>query len=230
MNKEDSTEVEYKTKIRNINILNYYIPLCNDIFKNDGIDYLTQKEFNIGYDDFSNRITIPIFNELGNLIGVKGRRFDFSECCNSELDQCSEKYIYLERCNKSHILYGLNMTYNDIIRCGRVYVGESEKFVMQLWSHGIYNTVAIGSHKISKYQLVLLQRLGVEICICFDKDIPYKSPNNDGDDIYTECSKFESWADIYYMIDKLNILEEKESPSDNIKNFKKLEKECIYSF
>jgi DNA primase len=56
-------------------ILNYYYPYVNDLFYNDGIDYLTQREFEIGYDPETNRITIPIYDEIGSFVGVKGPMF-----------------------------------------------------------------------------------------------------------------------------------------------------------
>lgn len=220
---------KFKTKIRDISLLNYYSPYVNDMFKNDGIDYKTQIEFNIGYDDSTNRITIPIFNELSQLIGVKGRLFIPCQSSIGAVYEVLDKYIYLERCNKSHILYGLNKTYNDIISLGIVYVGEGEKFVMQLWSGGIYNSVALGGHKISKHQLLLLQRLGVKIVLCFDKDIEFQ--NDQGhDDIETECLKFEDWDEVYYMLDCDNLLLEKDSPSDNMEKFNILKDKYVFKY
>ena len=231
----EDKEVEYKTKIRDKAILTYYLPYLNMLFKNDNISFATQKEFGIGYDDVSNRITIPIYNELGDLIGVKGRRFDVPTSSIQTSSETKEdmgyKYLYLERCNKSHVLYGLYKTYNHIIQNKLVYVGESEKFVMQLWSAGFYNAVALGGHKISKYQLILLQRMGVDVCLCFDKDIIYRDESGDKhDDIETECKKFESWVNVYYLLDKDNLLNEKESPSDSIDKFEKLIKNNKYRY
>ena len=37
------------------------------------ISYETQIEFEIGYDESTNRITIPIRDEISSLVGVKGR-------------------------------------------------------------------------------------------------------------------------------------------------------------
>lgn len=212
---QDSTD-RFKTKIRDIKILDYYSKNVNDLFYNDGIGYQTQREFHVGFDDCSNRITIPIFNELNQLVGVKGRLLE-----NDSTEE--DKYIYLERCNKSHILYALNMTYQEIIRKGFVYVGESEKFPMQLWSNEIYNSTALGGHSISRYQLLLLQRLGVKIILCFDKDISQE-------EIEYECSKFESWCEVYYMLDCDNLLTGKESPSDDINKFKILNEKYTFRY
>ena len=82
-------------------ILSYYKPYVNDLFYEDHIDYETQREFEIGFDEETNRYTIPIRAELGDLVGVKARYFD------RKVPDGMNKYIYLEPCAKSKILYGL---------------------------------------------------------------------------------------------------------------------------
>jgi len=46
----------------------------NTVFYDDNISYETQAEFEIGLDVHSHRATIPIRDEFGRLVGVKGRR------------------------------------------------------------------------------------------------------------------------------------------------------------
>ena len=46
-------------------ILSYYKPYVNDLFYEDHINYETQREFEIGFDEETNRYTIPIRSELG---------------------------------------------------------------------------------------------------------------------------------------------------------------------
>ena len=56
-------------------VLSYYLPYGNIMFEDDGISLKTQMEWEIGFDCMSNAITIPLRDELGNLIAVKARRF-----------------------------------------------------------------------------------------------------------------------------------------------------------
>lgn len=181
-------------------ILSYYKPYCNEMFYEDNIDYETQKAFEIGYDAETNCITIPIRDEIGTLVGVKGRYFDKTLTSN--------KYIYLERCAKSKMLYGLFMSYSYIKRYGFVYVGESEKFCMQLWSMGVYNCVSTSGSKITKHQINKLASLGVKLIFCYDKDIEI-------DELEKIANKFPYGIEVFFMFDKDSILNEKESPSDN---------------
>ena len=60
-----------------------------DVYE-DNIDYSTQKEFEIGFDEESNRYTIPIRSEIGDVVGVKGRYFD------RKVPEGENKYIYLD--------------------------------------------------------------------------------------------------------------------------------------
>lgn len=196
-------------------ILSYYKPYVNDMFYNDGISYETQIEFEIGYDDFTNRITIPIRDEIRNLIGVKGRLF------KKELEEWELKYLYIEPCARSKILYGLYKTHQFIKQKGQCIITEAEKGVLQLWSMGFYNSVATGGTKISKQQVEKLTRLGVDLIFAFDKDVTKK-------DIEDIANRFIDGIPIYYIFDDNNILEEKESPTDNQEKFIYLYENCLY--
>ena len=65
------------------------MPYVNDLFFKDNIDYGTQAKFEVGYDEQTNRITIPIRDEIGTLVGVKGRMFGKAQK-DGEL-----KYLYI---------------------------------------------------------------------------------------------------------------------------------------
>lgn len=196
-------------------ILNYYHPYVNDMFWNDNIDYSTQQEFEIGYDDCTNRITIPIRSEIGDLVGVKGRIF------KQELDEDDLKYLYIEPCSRAKILYGLYKTQKYIKTANKVFVIEAEKGVLQLWSQGFNNAVATGGKDLSVSQIELLTRLGVDIIFCFDQDVT-KSELED------LASRFVDNIPIYYMYDEGNILNEKESPTDNPKKWLNMLKNNVY--
>lgn len=187
-------------------ILTYYDPYVNDMFAKDGIDYSTQRIFEVGYDQETNRITIPIRDELGALIGVKGRLF------KNEVGEDELKYMYIEKCARSKILYGLNLTGKSIKAAGFCYVGESEKSVQQMWSIGVYNCVATGGKKVSTQQIEKLTRLCVDLVFLFDKDV-------EQEELEELADRFVDGVNIYAVIDKDGILESKESPTDSKDKF-----------
>ena len=183
--------------------LKAYLPWDNTIFYEDHIDWETQAEFELGLDVFSHRITIPIRDEMGRLVGVKGRR------AWDVVDEWNPKYIYLHQCAKSRICYGLYKTLPYIREKNEIIVCESEKGVMQLWSYGYRNCVAVGGHSISQQQQDLIIQSGAAtIIIAFDKDV-------DEETVRKEVENLSLYRRVEYILDFNNILEEKESPMDN---------------
>ena len=209
------TETEKPLKPIPEKILSYFEPYVNDMFNEDGVGYDTQVEFEIGYDELTNRITIPIRDDLGNLVGVKARYF------YREVPEDEQKFMYIEKCARSQILYGLYKTINFIKKAQRVFVVEAEKGVQQLYDKGYFEAVATGGSKISKNQIDKLTRLCVPIIFVFDKDIT----KEELDDI---ASRFIDGTEVYALIDTIGILNEKESPTDDISKFEQLLEKCMY--
>lgn len=195
-------------------VLTYYKPYLSKMFYEDGIAHEIQQEFEIGYDLATHRITMPIRDELGTLVGVKGR---------STINGDSDKYIYLEPCAKSHVLYGLYNNYEDIKKKNQVIIVESEKSVMKLMSNGIFNSVAIGGHQLSKIQVEKLIRLNVdEIVICYDEEVcrDKETGKVSKTEYMQEVDKFIPQQDVSIMVDiHGTILDKKESPADCIDKF-----------
>lgn len=217
MSEENSDEINEYLKPINEKILTYYKQICNKLFLKDNINYKTQREFEIGYDLSSHRITIPIRDELGTLVGVKGR--------DIKKDSYEDKYIYLESCAKSQILYGLYKTLQFIREKNEVIVVESEKSVLVLWEQGIKNVVAIGGHILSKTQVEKITRLGVsEIILCYDEDVNRNDNGIIDRQLYLEeAKKFIPQIKVSAMVDiKGQILNKKESPVDDMSKFNKL--------
>lgn len=214
---KSGVEIEEEIPLKPVSekIISYYKQYVNEIFYEDHIDYSTQKIFEIGFDCQTNRYTIPIRSEIGDLLGVKGRYF-YRDVPTNE-----NKYIYLEPCSKSKILYGLNKTINYIHSVGSIYIMEAEKSVMQLWSYGNRNSVSIGGKMISQYQINMIVRLGVKIIFCFDKDVKKE-------EYEIIAKKFPDAISIYYMYDEDDILDSHESPSDDPNKWLHLKRNNIY--
>lgn len=197
-------------------ILQYYLPYPNKLWLNEGISLGVQHEFGCGYDPASNRITLPLYDSLGQLVGVKGRLMKPTE----DLLDGEQKYLYMTKFNKSKFLFGLNKTYEMIQKQNYVLIFESEKSVMLAYEHGIGATAACGC-KLSSHQVEEITRMNVPIVLCLDKDRTI-------DDIKEECNKFLSQIPIYFMFDKDNILDAKQSPIDDWDKFITLRKNNVY--
>lgn len=132
-------------------LLHKYKMYGNARFVKDHISIDAQQFFGIRYDVESQGIVIPIRNQLGQLMGIKVR-------CNYEVEDGEMKYYYLIPCAMSQTLFGYSQNYNYLVD-NTVYILESEKSVMQCYSYGIRNCVALGSGSISNKQVQMLFEL-----------------------------------------------------------------------
>lgn len=142
---------EDTSKVYGNSILNQYVEAFNKRFYDDGIDFETQKYFNLMFDVESQRIVIPIYNSCGELIGIKGR-------ANWDTEPDEQKYYYLVPCRISETLYGYSQNYQHLTN-NTIYIAESEKSVMQAFSMGYRNFVSIGGNTLSTKQCLLLMEL-----------------------------------------------------------------------
>lgn len=196
-------------------VLNQFIQIPVSKWIAEGVNYQTQKEFSIGFDVYSERITIPIYDSTGELVGVKGRLLDSSKSKD-------DKYIYLYPCSKSRLLYGLDKNYEQIKNNNECIVVEGEKSVLKLYSMGYKNAVAIGSKTISETQAELLLRLSVPITLALDQDVS-------DEEIQCNVEKLQypiATVPIYVIKDRFGLLlNEKESPPDRAEIWEELYKD-----
>ncbi len=210
---ESSDEIEQLKPIPE-KILSYYLPYGNIMFENDGIDLEVQQEFEVGYCAQTNYITIPLRDSLGTLVGVKGRFF-------GEPDEYHPKYFFPEKAAKSKMLYGYWQNKDYIKNSKYLFICEAEKGVLQMASMGTRNVVATGSKTISKTQVELITRTGCIPVFAYDKDV-------EEEELKDIADMFMPGVQVYAIIDKDNILDEKESPSDNPAKWAQLVKNNIY--
>lgn len=114
-------------------------------------------------DKFLNRLVIPIRDEFNNLVGFAGR---------SHKDT-GAKYINTassETFEKGKILYGLNRSFESILREGHCILVEGYFGVMQLSSKRINNVVASCGTSLTDGQAELLSRYTDYVYICYDGD------------------------------------------------------------
>jgi DNA primase len=171
------------------------------LFRKDGILFHTQKEFGIGFDVFTNRITYPVYNKLGELCGVKGR-YVGEDKTEAEM----KKYLYLIPCDKSIELYNLHRARPYIQEQNEVLVFESAKSVMLAHQYGFKHAVSIEGNELSDYQAFLLKELNAKIVFCFDEDMSKKH--------ITKQAKLIKNRLMFAIIDKENLLDKKMSPVD----------------
>jgi len=209
----------YEESILNETFIERFIRNECKLFSDDGINELTQNKFGVSYDILDNRVVFPIRNDDGKLLTFKGRTLEENFKIRG-----IPKYYYYYPYHGEYYLYGLYENYFDILSADEVFVGEAEKFVMQLDSMEINNCLAVSKHSISPIQLNKLLKLGKDIVLTFDKDITLE-------EIFIECKKFKGLCNVYYIYDNLDLLEKKQSPSDKGKEvFMQLYNNCKFKY
>lgn len=156
---------ENKINTYDESLLDKYVKCGNMRFLKDNISLDSQKFFNIRYDVESQGIVIPIYNQFGQLMGVKVR-------CNYEVKDGEMKYYYLIPCAMSNTLYGYSQNYEYLVD-NTIYIFEAEKSVMQCYSYNIRNCVALGCGSISNKQVQMLLEVHPKRII-FMHDTGYK--------------------------------------------------------
>nr|WP_145401663.1 toprim domain-containing protein [Paenibacillus xylanexedens] len=169
----------------------------------EGIDVPTQKEFGIGYHLPTDRVSIPIHNSEGNLIGVKGRYVGKD---TDLLDH--KKYSYIYPCSKAIELFNLHRARPHIQDKKKVYVVEGAKTVMTLWGWGVKNAVSIEGDRLSPVQVKLLKDLGIDIDLIFLWD-----KGKDREFVLNQIKQIKGRR-VFYVYDELDIFSDKMSPVD----------------
>ena len=166
----------------------------------EGISYRTQMMYGIGFDLDSKRVTIPMRNRFGQLVGVKGRIMK-----NEDSDM---KYMYLVPYLNSIEWFNFHYALPYILMEKKVYIFEAEKSPMMMFDIGIFNTLAIGSSDITPEQIDIIKQLGldIEIVLCYDK-------GTERTDIIDTAKMFGN-RKASYIFDMDNLLNDKDSPID----------------
>ena len=138
-------------KVYDEKILDEYSKDFNEKFLQDGISLESQMFWGDRFDTKSNRIIIPVYDELSRLVGVKGRY-------NGPTSETDMKYLYLYPCQMSKHLYGYCQNYQHLFG-EDVVITEAEKSCQQAYSFGVRNVVALGSNNVSDAQAKLIMQL-----------------------------------------------------------------------
>jgi DNA primase len=196
-----------ENKVLSPNELDRYgvIPYKN--WLDQGLRIRTQKYFQVGIDVRSDRITFPIHNRSGELIGVKARYMGN----NKEIED-KYKYLYLVPCNKSIEFFNFHRAKPYIISQKEVIIVEGAKTCMYLHQWGFKNVISIEGDTLSGEQIKLLKELGIDIKYIFawdkDKDVQF---------VYDEIHKLKGRLR-YSIYDKEDLLCDKDSPCDRGKD------------
>jgi DNA primase len=128
-----------------------------------GVVYLKEGR---AFDRFRGRVIFPLCDHRGNVVGFSGRILPWVKTEMGKYINTPETAVY----HKSKVLYGLNLTKQQIKQQGEAVVVEGELDMISSWQAGINNVVAIKGSAFTTDQTELLRRFTEHIVLALDAD------------------------------------------------------------
>lgn len=206
-------------------ILERYLDTCHISLVKDGILPSSAKQWGVGLDIETDRITfIHRHWYTGKILAIVGRTIIPTW---KELN--IKKYLLIvgKGYMKSENLYGIYENMCFIKESRKLIIVEGEKSVIKLWQYGYKNVCSVGCHDISDSQLGIISMLGVdEVTVCWDSDVGIEHTLKTCKKLKDICSKVS-----YIDVSKIKVFQGKNSPCDKgIRKWRLLyshRKECV---
>jgi DNA primase len=116
------------------------------------------------YDRFRERITFPVRDERGRVLGFGARAMRSEQ--GAKYVNSAEGELY----RKSETLYGIDRARSAIAKTGRAVVVEGYTDVLALHQAGIEEAVGVMGTAITEQQVAMLSRLVEEVVLAMDAD------------------------------------------------------------
>lgn len=142
----------------------------------EGFTQETLASFDVGYDDAHNRITYPLRDLHGNLVGINGRTVADDHRRYKVYD--AEYAVWglptrdAQEDKRQALLWNASRIYKEVFNRTNASVVLVEGFKACMWlaQAGVTNTIALMGSYMSEQQKWLLERLGATVYIMLDND------------------------------------------------------------
>ena len=172
------------------------------VWEDEGISRETLNEFQVYYDEFSNRLVYPIKNLNGKIVNIGGRTLD-----PQWKEKGIRKYTYFYPWGGAMaLIYGLYENLEYIRQKKEIIIFEGCKSVLIAHTWGLKNCGALLTSHCNPYQMKILAQLGCKVVFALDKEIDITQDKN--------IQKLKNYVNVEYVYDKDNLLDEKDSPVD----------------
>lgn len=116
------------------------------------------------YASFINRISFPIYDHKGLLVGFGGRTLDSTQ---------KAKYVNSPQCrlfDKSRVFYAFHLAKDAIAKQKEMIVCEGYMDAIAFHKAGLKNAVAVLGTALTEQHLPLIKRYEARVILCFDSD------------------------------------------------------------
>ena len=131
---------------------------------NDLLSAGISNQGNTLYDLFRDRITFPIHNEHGRVVGFSSRIYELKD---------EAKYINTKETNifkKGEILFNYHRAINEAKRKKKIILVEGQMDAIRVYASNVKNVVATMGTALTTEHTKLLKKLNVDIVLCMDND------------------------------------------------------------
>jgi len=143
-----------------------------------GFKERTLRHFEVGVDHSRARITFPLRNLYGELVGVSGRTMventegpRYKIYSAKDLESFGVPAEYTTQSIKSALLWHAHLVYPICFRSREpIIICEGFKATMWVWQAGLHNVVALVGAHLSKLQAELLARTASEVILFLDNN------------------------------------------------------------
>jgi DNA primase len=119
------------------------------------------------YDRFRGRLTFPVLNYVGDVVGFSARVLpEFDDGKAGKYINSPESPVY----NKSRVLFGLHAAKNYIRKLDEAIIVEGQMDCVSAHQEGFKNTVASSGTALTSQHAVMVGRLTKNLKFCFDAD------------------------------------------------------------
>ena len=132
------------------------------------------------FDFFRGRITFPLKDLQGNIVGFSGRIYDTKS--DSKYKNSTDNAIF----KKNMLLYNYSDAINEIKQKDSVIVFEGFMDVIAAYKAGVYNTVATMGTALTENQVKIIANVTKNVTLCYDGDAPGIHANKVGFQLFTK--------------------------------------------
>ena len=116
------------------------------------------------YDVFRGRITFPLYDTDGHVIGYSARIYRGEQV--AKYINTKETYLY----KKGNYLYNYHLAKDEAKRSKKLIIVEGQMDAIRLYINGVKNVVALIGTALTKEQIELIKRLRCEVILGLDGD------------------------------------------------------------
>lgn len=116
------------------------------------------------YDTFRGRITFPLSDDNGHIIGYSARIYRGEAL--AKYINTKETYLY----KKGNFLYNYHLAKEEAKRTGTLIIVEGQMDAIRLYINGLKNVIALMGTALTKEQVELIKRLRSKVILALDGD------------------------------------------------------------